>query len=202
MKNCRYLTTNYKHDPKFIFRGQEYYVHSIVRLTEKGREYLGARIRDVILVEQFTNYNGKLCWKYLFQSANYLVSKPMDCSTDKTPDELIEKIVIPATVAYYSRETFGVNSPYYKTGIKHRPFDWQIPEVRKAWLVFLLAFMGAFVLKDVGFKWMIRVGAIYIFVAYRSRCVAAYTTYEHVEDRIILQKKHSILYGVNNTERD
>ena len=96
MKSCKYWTANYKHDPRFKFRGQEYYVHSIVRLTEKGREYLGARTRDVILVEQFTNYNGKLCWKYLFQSASYLVSKPIDCSTDKTPDELIEKIVIGA----------------------------------------------------------------------------------------------------------
>ena len=202
MKICKYLTANYKHDPKFKFNGKEYYVHSIVRLTEKGRQYLGAKTREVILIEQFTNYNGKLCWKYLFKSANYLVTKPVDYSTDKTPNELIDEIVIPATEAYYSRETFGINSPVYKTGIKHTPYDWQIPEMCKAWMIFLLVFVGVFIFKDVGFRWMIRVDAIYLFARYRSRCIASYTTYEHLEDRAILQKKYSILYGVNHKEEN
>ena len=126
MVHYKELTNHYEHQDSFSFKDKYYRVHSIVRLTESGRKILRSRTNKVILTEQFNWWNGKTCWKYIF---NKWPSGCTDAITDISPDKLIEDIVIEASVEYASIETLGVYSPYYKTGKKYSKKDWEIPEV-------------------------------------------------------------------------
>lgn len=201
MKICKYLTVNYKHDDTFTFKGEEYYVHSIVRLTEKGRDYLGAKRHEVILTEQFTNWNGKLCWKYEFRSANFCTTWPVDYSTDKTPDELIEEVVMPATDDYRSREVLGVYSPVWTKGKKNVPKDWKDPTLIKLWVMFILCFVGAAVFQG-ALKWLVRIVVCVVCAISRQNHIDTYTTYDHEEDDKIMRKKLDVLYGTKFSEED
>lgn len=198
---CKYWTKDYKHDYFFKFKGNEYRVHSIVRLTEEGKRYLGALSDEVILTECFINWNGKRCWKYEFKSVEPPFSL-VNYSTDKSPNKLIKEIVIPATADYASREILGANSPVYATGIKHTKKDLEIPELRVAWLVYILVFIGAMIFKDWYVKIIIWFAAGWLLSIYRKYYIDAYTTYTHDEDSKILKKKYEIIYGIKHFKED
>ena len=201
MKICKYYTGNYKHDQCFKFRGKEYNVHSIVRLTDAGWLFLGSKTKEVILTEQFTNWNGKLCWKYAFKSINITTCNPVDYSTDKTPDELIEEVIIPATAEYASREKLGVYSPVYKTGTKKVPNDWEIPSLRTGWLTFILCFIASNIFAGI-FGFIISIVCCIVFGLYREAQIEAHTVYEHPEDDKIMRKKFDVLYGTKFSEEN
>jgi len=118
---------NYKHEYFFKHQGKEYRVNSIVKLTDEAKSYLGSSTKEVILKEVYYNHIiKKLCFKYEFKDIALNVGI-VDKSTDRTPDELIEEVVIEASVEYASREIFGTDSPFYTTGTKQTAKDWQIP---------------------------------------------------------------------------
>lgn len=199
---CKLYTQNYKHDYFFEFQGTKYRVHSVVHLTEKGRLYLGARNKEAILIEQFTNFNGVLCWKYRFQNISPTIGVA-DYATDKCPDELIESVVVEATAGHAEREIFGVDAPSYKTGKKVSRKDWEIPEVMTGWVILLVIFVGVMFFKDWYIRLIIRLIAACVFGLYRQNYINAYTTYVHEEDSYILQRKYEILYNIkSNKEND
>lgn len=199
---CKLWTKDYKHDYYFEFKGEKYRVYSIVKLTEEGRFYLGARKREVILTEQFTYRNGKLCWTYEFKSIS-LTEGILRKSTDVPPDKLIEEIIQPATDEYFLREQFGVQAPNYKEGTKYTTSDWDITEVRHAWIAYILVCIGVFIFKDWYVRSLIWIGASWIFGVYRSAYVDAYTVYMRDEDKEMLKTKYETLYGVKrNKEND
>ena len=194
-------TKDYKHEYWFTFKGEKYRVHSIVKLTEEARWYFGSNSREVILTEEFVNQKGVRCWKYEYRTLgpNCHITNAV---TNRTPDELIEEVVIPAKDEYASREIFGTLSPNYTTGEKHTPKDWEIPEVRNGWIILILIFIGVAIFKDWYVQLIIRIAAGWIFGLYRQAYVNAYTTYEHPEDLNILKKKYEVLYGIKQKEED
>lgn len=202
MLMCKLYTRNYKHDDFFKFKGKSYRVNSIVRLTDKGKRYLGSWGHEVILAEQFVNWNGKLCWKYRFKSINLTVGVT-DYSTDVPPYKLIEEVVCEASAEYASREALGIASPYYATGTKIQKKDWEIPEVVTAWVVLILVFIGAAIFKNWYIQLIIRSIALNYFIQYRKSYINANTIYMHNEDTEILKKKYKVLYGIDfNKEND
>ena len=190
-------TKDYRHDYFFNFKGKSYPVHSIVKLTEEGRNYLKSLRKEVILTEQFYNWNNVICWKYEFKSiktnegiTNY--------STDKSPDELIEEVIMPATVGYMEREVLGASAPSYILGTKYMKKDWEIPEIKKAFAILVAVFIGAYIFKDWYVQLIIRVVAGFIFGIYRQNYINAYITYTHDEDTEMLKKKFEVLYGIKS----
>jgi hypothetical protein len=201
MLRCKLWTKDYKHDYHFEFKGERYRVHSIVRLTEEGRFYLGAYKREVILTEQFTYRNGKLCWTYEFKSVS-LTEGILRKSTDVPPDELIEEIIQPATDEYFLREQFGVQAPNYKEGTRYTTFDWNISELRSGWITYILVFFGAFIFKDWYIRAIIWIGSSWLFGIYRNAYVDAYTVYMPEEDKEMLKTKYETLYSAKENKEN
>lgn len=197
---CKYYTKNYKHDYFFDFQGKKYRVHSIVYLTADGQRYLGAWRRKAILTEQFTDCSGKLCWKYQFKS-NKLSVGIVDYATDRPPDELIEKIVMEANSEYVEREIFGAEVSSCKPVKKQKKKDWEIPEVRRGWIVFIIIFFAAMVFKDWYIQLIIRMAAGWIFGMYRKAYMDAYTTYIYDENTEMLTQKYEVLYGTKEDNK-
>lgn len=193
MKTEKLWTSNCKHEYSFTFQGKPYLVHSVVRLNEEGRCYLGALKNEVILTECFTTPYGTLCWKYQFKSVE-LAKGITNVSTDRTPDELIEEIITPATSGYAEREIFGVDAPSYTSGRKVQKSDWEIQEVRTGWVVFILVCILALILKSWTLRFLIWNIAGWYFGAYRSFYIKAYTSYVHDEDTELLKEKYKTFY--------
>ena len=201
MLDCKLYTKNYKQEYTFKFKGKDYRVRSVVRLTEKGRRYLGSRTREVILLEQFINWNGKTCWKYQFRSFNSY-GEAADYSTDRTPDELIEEVVSEPTLSYVYREAMDVMLPIYQEK-KQKPKGWDIPEVRRGWLVLIAIFVGTIFFKDVVGKLIVRVLAGVIFGLYRQSYIESYTSYGYDDkDKDIIQKQIEVLYGIKPDNKE
>ena len=197
------VSSHYDHEYFFEFNGEKHRVHSVVRLTEEGRRYLGFARNEVILQEVYFNRHIKRTfWKYEGKDIAYNVG--VRCkSTDKTPDELIAEIIASASEEYVSREVFGVDSSVYKTGgIKHTKRDWDIPELRKAWVIFIFIFIGVAIFKDWYIKVIIRLVAGWYFGVYRHTYKKAYTTYTHDEDDEILEAKYYALHGIKSNKGD
>jgi len=197
----KFWTKDYKQEYYFEFEGKRYLTHSIVRLTDEGQRYLESNTKEVILTEQFINWNGVRCWKYEFKKLG-LTGGVTTASTDRPPSELIDEVVIPSNQEYAEREIFGMESPAYKNGIKHTKKDWEIPEVRNGWIILILVIIGASIFKDWYVQLIIRAAAGWIFGLYRQAYVNAHTTYTHDEDTEILRKKLEILYGVKFNKED
>lgn len=198
-----YMLNSYGREHKYFFefKGEKYRVHSIVRLTDEARQYLGAWRNEVVLTEIFINHNGVTLYKYEFKSIKYNVGI-INASTDRLPDDMIEEIVSPASADYASREILGTSSPVYKTenATKHSKKDWEIPELRKAWLVYILVFVGASIFADWYIQLIIRGIASVYLCKYRKPYIDAYTTYTHDEDNDIIKAKYYALYGLKSNK--
>lgn len=193
-----------KHDYFFEFKGEKYRVHSVVRLTDEARRYLGAWRNEVILTEVYTDERRKITWyKYEFKSIAYNVGI-INKSTDRLPDDMIEEIVQPASADYASREILGTNSPVYKTNTatKNTKKDWEIPTLRKAWIIFILVFIGVSIFADWYVQLLIRLFASAYFWKYRKAHVDAYTTYTYDEDSEIIRAKYAALYGLKPNKKN
>ena len=193
-----------KQDYFFEFKGEKYRVHSVVRLTEEARMYLGAWRREVILTEIYTDERRNLTlYRYEFKSIKYNVGI-INKSTDRLPDEMIEEVITPASADYASRQILGTSSPVYQTetATKHSKKDWEIPELRKAWIIFILVFIGISIFADWYVQFILRFLASLYFWNYRKAHVDAYTTYTHDEDNEIFKAKYSALYGIKFDEED
>lgn len=191
----QYYTKDYEHEYLFTFKNKKYLVYSIVKLTKQGKMYLETTKDNVILTEHFINLDGKECWTYNV-GWSHAINKPLYVSTDKHPNQLIDEIVVPANIDYTERELFGTQAASYSNGIKNTPKDWEIPEMRKAWIYLIMIFIGVSIFKDWYVKLIIRIVSTWFFITYRSTYINVYTTYTHEEDAEMLKKKFEILYGV------
>lgn len=198
MTRVKFYTRNYKHQYSFNFKGKEYNVHSVVRLTPRGKRELGARSNEAILTERFIGPNNKTWWKYQFKSIE-ITGGIIDVSTDIRLDKMVEEVIVPASTNHMQREVLGVSLNPSTTAIKHTKKDWEIPEVRTAWLIYIAIFFGVAIFKDWYVQLLIRIGAGWFLGLYRQAYVNAYTTYTYPEDTEITRKKLEILYGINNT---
>ena len=117
---------------------------------------------------------------------------------------MIEEVVSPASADYASREILGTASPVYQTetSTKHSKKDWEIPELRKAWIIFILVFIGISIFADWYVQLILRFAASYYFWQYRKAHLDAYTTYTHNEDDDMIKAKYSALYGIKFHEED
>lgn len=201
MRYCQYVTKNFKHEYFFTFKDENYLVHSIVRLSKKGKKYLDTTKDQAILTEHFINYDGKECWTYVVGWAHG-ANKPLRISIDQHPNNVIEEVIIPASANYMQRELFGTKATSYTEGTKHTHKDWEITEVRNAWIYLILIFIGAAIFKDWYVRLIIRGAAAWFFGIYRQAYVGAYTTYTHEEDNEITKKKYEILYGAKFDKED
>lgn len=199
-----YSSRGCKHEYFFEFKGEKYRVHTVVKLTDEARNYLGAWRHEVVLKEVFYDkVLDRTLYKYEFKSIAYNVGI-INKSTDRLPDEMIEEIVVPASADYASREILGTSSPVYKTeaATKHNKKDWEIPEVRKAWIIYILVFIGVSIFADWYVQLILRFLASLYFWSYRKAHIDAYTTFTHDEDDEIIKAKYYALYGIKSQKND
>lgn len=193
---------NFKHEYFFEFKGERYRVHTVVKLTEEAQNYLNARRREVILTEVYFDHHFNV-WKYKYEFQSRKWPMPIiNKSTDRLPDDMIEKIVTPASYEYASREIFGTESPEYKTGTEHVTPDNQIREVKIGWVIYALAILFSFIFKDWYVRLIIIGMASFVFWKFRQAFVDAHTTYTHDEDNEILLSKYHALYGFDFDKED
>lgn len=191
-----------EHEYFFEFKGQQYRVHSVVKLTEKGRVYLGFARREVILTEVYYYPSGRKMWKYQGKDIKYNVGI-QNKSTDTLPDEIIEEVITPASAEYASREMLGRESSFYQVnGTKHTKKDWEIPELKRAWIVFIVFFVAVSIFQDLILQTILRLIAVWIFSIRRQAYIEAYTTYTHDEDSDIIKHKYHALYGFKINRED
>ena len=152
----QYWTKDYQHEYLFTFKGEKYFVHSIVALTENGKKYLETTKDKVILTEHFINLNNTECWTYEIGWASG-ANMPLRVSTDCHPDKLIDKVVVSAHADYVERTILGAQANSYTNGIKHTKKDWEIANVRNAWLILIATFIAAAFFKDLCIKLLIRI---------------------------------------------
>ena len=188
------LTNKYKHCDVFAFHGNQYYTHSIVKLTPYGKLFLQSVTINVVLTEEFVWWNGKTCWKYHFRRWPSGITTAI---TDEPPDKLIECIAISASKEYSSIETLGSMSPYYFTGRKRVITYASDKNTAKKWLIFIGIFIVAEIFKYPEFKWFIRGMTIFMFMAHRIYNKKQNTVYIRDEDIPIIRETCNILYGTN-----
>lgn len=200
----KFITNQYYHEYLFNFNGKDYYVHSIVRLTEYGKQYLGARKRDAILKEHFKYSDGRLCWTYEFigNSWNYYTTT---ATTDVPPDQLIEKILYPAHCMYCIREELvrqGIPIPKDNGALTISAEDWEIQEIRQGWIIWGLSNIVILFFKDWYVKSLLFAISGVIFGIYRKTYKDAYTCYKYPEDERLKEMKRHVLYEVKEVEED
>ena len=198
------ITSQYDHSHIFNFNGKDYFVHSIVRLTDYGKQYLGARKRDAILKEHFKYRDGRLCWTYEFigNSYNYYTTT---ATTDVRPEKLIEKILCPAGDMYCIREELvrmKVPVPKDESAIAISAKDWEIQEVRQGWITWGIFCIFILFFKDWYVKSLLFSIAGVIFGMYRQMYKNAYTYYKYPEDEKIEKMKYQTLYEVKEINED
>lgn len=198
------VTKKYQHEYIFDFNGEQYAVHSIVRLTEYGKQYLGARKRDAILKEHFKYYDGRPCWTYEFigNSYNYYVTT---ASTDIPPEKLIEKILCPAESKYCMREEFvrrGISAQKEDGATVVSAKDCEIREVMRGWIIFVLSCIAILLFKDWYIKALLFAVAGITFSIYRQIYKNAYTCYQYPEDENIQRMKYKALHDLREINED
>ena len=200
----KFMTQQYHHEYLFYFYDKPYSVHSIVRLTEYGKQYLGARKRDAILKEHFKYSDDRLCWTYEFigNSYNYYTTT---ATTDVPPEQLIEKILCNASDMYCIREELirkGVPVPKDSGAIIVSSKDWDIQEVRRGWIAWGLTCIGILFFKDWYVKSLLFAVSGVIFGVYRQLYKDAYTCYMYPEDDTINKMKRQTLYEIKEIEEN
>ena len=198
------ITNQYNHEYTFNFNEKSYFVHSIVRLTEYGRQYLGAKKKDAILKEHFKYYDGRLCWTYEFigNSWNYYTTT---ATTDEPTEKLIEKILCPADFMYCIREELvrqGVPVPKDDGAVTISAKDCEIQEVVRGWIVFGLSCLVILFFKDWYVKSLLFAIAGIIFGVYRQSYKDAYTCYQYPDDEKIKRMKYNTLYETKEISED
>ena len=194
----KYLTKNKKHEYSFEFKGNKYHIHSVVKLTERGKKYLGARTHEAILTEVFLGWNNMRFWKYEFRSIEGF-GHITNASTDIPPDNLIAEVIAPASGNYMLREIVG-SQWNASSETRHTKKDMEIPEVRIGWIIFVAVSLLAFIFKDWYLTLMIQIVALIWFVQYRKQHIDANTVYTYDEDTEMLKSKYNILYGLKNNK--
>ena len=198
------ITNTYDHEYLFNFNGNDYFVHSIVRLTEYGKRYLGARKRDAILKEHFKYSDGRLCWTYEFigNSYNYYTTT---ATTDEPPEKIIEKILCNAEFNYCIREELvrqGIPAPKDKNATVISSKDFDIQEVRHGWIVWGLFCILILFFKDWYVQVLLFVISGVIFGMYRQLYKDTYTCYVYPEDDKIKKMKYQTLYEIKEIEHE
>lgn len=192
MVSRQLFTKNYKQMYSFQFGGKTYFTHSIVTLTDSGKQMLGSRKKTVILTEHFI-MNEKDCWKYEIGWASN-TNRPLTVSTDIPPDKLLEEVSIPASQNYWERQILGENAPSHKTGRKISRKDWEIPGLMSKWCIFITVCLGACIFEGWAMKLIVWNIAGWIFGSYHHAYKNAYTIYVHDEDSEIEKAKCDIRY--------
>ena len=198
------ITSWYHHEYIFYFYGKPYSVHSIVRLTEYGQRYLGAKKRDAILKEHFNYSDGRPCWTYEFigNSWNYYTTT---ATTDVPPEKLIEKIICNADTMYCIREELtrqNIPIPKDYNSVTMSTKDWEIKEVRTGWIIWGLSCILILFFKDWYIKALLFAISGVIFGVYREMYKDAYTCNKYPEDEKIERLKNRTLYEAKEIEED
>lgn len=161
MKRFQLRTTGYRHVGCFQFKGKYYLLNSYVKLTEYGKEYLESHFDEVQLTKHFfMPKNGEEIemWGFVVQFRGVPPS-PHVMSTDVPLERLIEEVVAPAKYDPPNKKPEPVK-------IKNR--DWEVPDVRIGWIIFLAFFFGVEIFKDWTIKLILRYAGSWFFSNWRN----------------------------------
>lgn len=135
-----YQKPGYTYFETFTFQGKEYYRNSIVKF-KKGKK--DAKL--IQLVEHYIDESGFQYWTYeIWRQSGHHYSY----NTFSTPDEILECIIEPAYPIHVNNK-----QEYYR--------DWEVDEVLKGWLIFIVIMALGTFLRDRVTLWII--GSVLFF---------------------------------------
>lgn len=146
---------NFKYFNYFEFNGKKYPIGAHVNLTDEGSYYMlhdrgyGFKRGNFRLVDHYITDKGVEKWNYII-GRSYETNSPFLKYTTRSPDELIKEVLWEEI----DESTFKPGE--LKVTFKEPNFfpkDWEVEGLMFAWVVFLIFWIGLFVLKD----WWIRV---------------------------------------------
>ena len=161
MKYTQLSTYCYRKEGWFTVHGKYYLINSYVKLTPYGKEFLETDFDSVQLTEHFHFECGSRkaeCHKFVIAFRG-VPPFPYTMSTDEPLERLIEEVIIPAKYEPPNKKPEPVR-------IKNR--DWEVPDVRIGWVIFLVFFFGVEIFKDWAVKLILRYAGGWLFSNWRN----------------------------------
>ena len=121
----------------FTFNGEEYYINSVVKLSEDAKRFLGLQNEYTQIVQHEITNLGKERWGYVADIWDDVITNAF---TTVPPDQLVEEVVIPADL-----EQVEDKLQYYK--------DYEVPGVITGWIIYIVIMVGSLIFVDFGIIW-------------------------------------------------
>ena len=162
---------NYKYLNYFEFGGKKYLIGAGIEFTDSGWNYFlgnagyGFIRGDFRLVDHYFNDKGVEYWEYII-GWSYETHTPFLRHTTKRPEEIIKSVKcveLNETINTPGELKVEFKEPNYS------PKDWEVDGVMFGWIVLVLVWIGAFILKDWWIRLIIQIGAGWYFGSWREK---------------------------------
>lgn len=139
----------------FTYQGKEYFLNTMVRLTDRGKELLRTDYRETQLVGHYMFKDGKHCYEYVkawvYNNGTKRAVTDILCTN---PDEIIEAIVVPACQIDNTND----KQEHYK--------DYEVEGVLVGWILYIATMIFLLVFREFYVGWFFV--SIYFF-AWRKK---------------------------------
>lgn len=141
----------YKYFDTFAFKGKEYYINTIIRLSDDAKLFLRSKSdsNNAKIMEHYIDTQGREEWAYaLYEKNGHIIGQHISVS----PDVLAEEIVYEETVAPHVKE-------------KEYKKDWESKEVVMMWPIVIVLLVVSLIFNG---AWMIWIGILFAFGLWRQ----------------------------------
>ena len=158
----------------FDFKGKKYPIGAYVKLTKDGEWHMfkdrgyGFIRGGFRLVDHFIDDRNIEKWTYII-GKDYNSNFYYFHNTSKTPDELID------TVLFKEINETEFAPGELKITFKdenYLPKDWEVEGVMTGWIMFVIAWLGAFIFQDALIVFATQIGAAWYFFSWRDKKIS------------------------------
>lgn len=130
--------SGYQYFNDFIYKGETYYINSVVKLSKDAQKFLGIDNQHTQIIQHEITCTKIERWGYFKKFDN---GKTYKVFTTVAPDQLIEEVTIPAELTNAKRKT-----QYYK--------DNEVEGMHKLWAIYIIIMIGTMILNNFILVWI------------------------------------------------
>lgn len=142
---------DYQYFDNFIYKGERYYINSVVKLSKDAQIFLGSENEYSQIIQREITNTGKERWAYVVKVDG---SEVYHAFTTVSPDQLIEEVTIPAVLTSQCKNKTECYS------------DFEVPGVITGWIIYIAIMIGSLIFVDFGAIWGV---ASLVFFAWRHQ---------------------------------
>lgn len=163
--------TNHKYFNYFEFQGKKYYIGSHIKLSEKGMGPMyhngvcSYRKGDFRLIDHKITDKGFEEWTYLI-GWYYDCKIPRIYTTREKPDVLISE-VLAEPINEVVEEAGELHVEFVEPN--YFPKDWEVPGLITGWAMAIIAWLSAYIFKDLWLALIIQLGICFYFAKWRDK---------------------------------